>query len=132
MSSTRPALVVLAAALAAAAARPAAAQDGAAAHATVRPVAVYRFATPREPGLPTQVIVADSAGALVASYHLGGDRIARPLTVAVLDADLVLQGEAPAGLLTLVLERQNDAPAGTVAGRWALGARQGTLRGRAR
>lgn len=139
ISSPRSALATVAAVLVAccAATRPAAAQQALAVHATaggatVRPVALYRFATPIEAGLPTQVTIADSAGALVASYRLAGDRAVRPLTVAVLDADLVLQGEAPAGLLTLVLERQNDVPAGAVAGRWALGARQGALRGRTR
>jgi hypothetical protein len=135
------------AALCAAAVSPAAAQR-ATAPASVRPivrpaaataaaplprtVAVYRFGAPREAGMPTQVTVADSVGQLVATFRLSGAGAARPMRVDVLNTDLVLQGDTPSGVLTLVLYRQNESePAGTFAGRWSLGEQQGTLRGSA-
>jgi len=131
--------------LCATAVRPAAAQQAAPDHArpvvqhtsytadaAPRTVAAYRFTTPRDAALPAQVTVADSAGALVASYRLPGDRTARPMVVTVLDTDLVLQGETPSGVLTLQLFRQNDAAAtDAVGGRWWLGEQKGELRGRA-
>jgi hypothetical protein len=95
-----------------------------------RPVATYHLAAGRDAGLPARVTVSDSAGALVASYQPAAGGAARALAVAVLDTDLVLQGETPTGLLTLVLDGQAVAPAGRVTGRWALGDRGGPLRGR--
>jgi hypothetical protein len=146
MRTTLSLLSPLAAAvLSAAAVTPAAAQHAAAPEharpvvrhaadsvdASLRPVASYRFAASRPLGLPAQVTVADSAGGLVASYRMPGDRGPRPMLVNVLDTDLVLQGDTPSGVLTLQLYRQNDpGAAGAVFGKWWLGSRQGELRGR--
>jgi hypothetical protein len=99
-----------------------------------RTVAVFRFAASQNTDMPAQVTVADSAGELVATYRLAGARGAGPMTVDVLNTDLVLQGETPSGALTLVLYRQNDpevAAARAIVGRWSLGDHQGELRGRA-
>ena len=124
-------------------ARPAAAQ---AAQATVRradvtaaPVApaartlaVYRLGTGRAalPDLPVRVTVADSAGTLVARYLADGAAREATMAVTVMDTDLVLQAQTPSGLLTLLLERQNDAERGELTGRWWLGADGGALRAR--
>lgn len=98
-----------------------------------RPVASYRLRTTSGAGLPSQVVVADSAGLLVARLHDAGSRAAQAMTVTVMGTDLVLQGQSAAGTLTLLLAGQNDADAAShVDGRWSLGERQGTLRGRAR
>ncbi|MDF1502489.1 hypothetical protein [Roseisolibacter sp. H3M3-2] len=139
--STRSLLAALAAAALSAA--PDAAQQHAA-HDVVRPdaravafaaprvVASYRLAA-RDAALPAHVTVVDSAGTLSASFRAAGAGRAQPMTVTVMGTDLVLQGETAHGLLTLVLGRQNDADAASrVDGRWALGERQGTLRGKAR
>ena len=127
-----------------AAARPAAAQHAAvpdharpAAHAdagaaAVRPLASYRLAAARRAALPAEVTVADSAGALVASYRLPGTADARPMAVTVIGTDVVLQGETPAGVLTLQLYGQNDADAAApVEGRWSRAGQEGSLHGRA-
>jgi hypothetical protein len=96
-----------------------------------RTVAVYRFATSLNGGLPTQVTVADSAGRLVATFRLIDGHSARPMTVDVVNTDILLQGETPSGLLTLVLYRQNDPQAADAfVGHWTLGDHQGELRGR--
>jgi hypothetical protein len=80
--------------------------------------------------MPAQVTVADSAGALVAAFRLSGNRGAGPMTVDVLSNDLVLTGQTPSGMLTLVLYRQNDPEAaGAFVGSWSLGVHQGELRG---
>jgi hypothetical protein len=147
MRDIRPFVSPLAAVvLAAAAVRPAAAQQAAATPArpvirdaavtvspALRTVAIYRFATTSGAGIPAEVTVADSAGRLVASYHLPGARDARPMLAAVIGterADLVLEAETPSGLLTLQLYGQDDPTAGAVSGRWWLGVQQGALRGR--
>jgi hypothetical protein len=128
-----------------AAVRPAAAQSaearavpGAGVHAVgatpapaARTVATYRFTRARDGFMPTEVTIADSAGVLVAAFRLPGDRAARPMAIDLTDADLVLQGETPAGVLTLRFFRPGDAAdTGAVAGRWWLGEQAGTLRGR--
>ena len=103
-------------------------------HAT-RVVAKYGFRTPHGPHqFPTFVAVADSAGTLVATAQIAGRREALPMMVTILDRDLVLQAETPDGrLLTLVLDRQAHGDFNRrVTGRWALGAEEGRLRGRAR
>ena len=132
-------------ALCAAAARPAAAQRavaddarplavaaGAPTVAAVRPVATYRFAASRrQAGMPDQVTVADSGGVIVASLRLPGAREARPMVVDLFGSDIVLQGQTPEGVLTLRLYGQSDPEdRGAFAGRWWLGDREGTLRGR--
>ena len=135
-----------AALLAATAARPAAAQrqpavDGRALAAespaagpvanAPRTVATYRFTGARDGTMPAQVTIADSAGVLVASFRLPGDRAPRPMAIDLTESDLVLQGETPGGVLTLRFYQRDDAAAaGLVAGRWWLGGQEGTLRGR--
>jgi hypothetical protein len=102
-----------------------------AAESAPRTLATYRFTGARDAAMPTQVTIADSAGVIVASFRLPGDRAARPMAVDLTEADLVLQGETPAGVLTLRFYQRGDAAAaGLVAGRWWLGAQDGTLRGR--
>ena len=102
----------------------------------VRPVATYTLSsTSRTTRLPEHITVADSAGALVAYYRLPGDRSAYPMLVVVMGSDLVLQGDTPAGILTLELFDANDsrdaATRGTAPqGRWHVDAQQGTLRAR--
>jgi hypothetical protein len=143
MLSLLPGLAAIA--LCAAAVHPIAAQQTAATdhvgpvarHAAViladapRTVAVYRVGASRDVGMLAEVTVADSAGALVASFRLPGERTARPMLVVVLDDDLMLQAETPSGVLTLLLARQNDPEAvRTVTGRWWLGKEQGELRER--
>lgn len=117
------------------AAAPAAAQGAiatGAAGANARPVATYalRVALP-DRTMPATVVVADSAGALVASFQRDSDTAAIPLIVNVEGSDLVLHADTEKGLLELVLHRQNDGAARSrVTGRWTLGQEQGALQGR--
>jgi hypothetical protein len=142
MRATFPNVLPLAAA-ALFAATPAAAQRAASPRAVapvvpaagaVRPVATYTLSsTSRSTRLPEHITVADSAGGLVAYYRLPGDRTAYPMLVTVMGTDLVLQGDTPAGILTLELFEANDsreatAPATAPRGRWHVDAQQGTLR----
>jgi len=95
-----------------------------------RVVATYDFGARRfGMPLPTAVTIADSAGTLVASARLEGEPSPRPMSVAVIESHLVLQGEPPDGLLTLVLDQQaaGTTPA-TTDGRWSLGKAEGKLR----
>jgi hypothetical protein len=132
-------------ALSAAAVRPAAAQTAAATEyirpvveraerttdALPRPLVVYRFTRSHDVIMPSQVVVADSAGQLVATFRLAGSSDVRPMQVDVMDSDIVLQGETPSGVLTLVFYGQNDFRVeDSLAGRWTLGSRQGELHGR--
>ena len=97
--------------------------------APVRTVAVYRFGNGNSAGLPAQVSIADSAGTLVASFRLANG-VSRPMSIAIADNDILLQGATASGLLTLVLYEQNDYVApGAMIGRWRLGDREGELRG---
>lgn len=108
-----------------------------AAAAAVRPVATYQLLAPtRTARLPEHITVADSAGALVAHFRLAGDRTAYPMLVVVMGSDLILQGETPAGILTLELVDANDprttaARGTTPQGRWHVDAQQGVLLARA-
>lgn len=99
-----------------------------------RVVATYEFKGTRQAiNFPTKITVTDSAGTLVASTVLQGEKTQRPLTVAVIESDLVLQGETPDGVLTIVLDKQADGPRPSVAdGRWSLGRSEGKLRVAAR
>jgi len=94
-----------------------------------RLLATYNFGNrPRDIAFPSQVTVADSAGTIVAKASIAGDPREIPLTVAIMDSDLVLQGQTDDGVLTLVLDKQNDAVAGSsMSGRWILGSARGTL-----
>jgi hypothetical protein len=98
----------------------------------VRTIAVYRFTASRILRLPTTITVADSAGQLVANFKLASVANPGAMSVEVMGNDLILQGETPSGLLTLVLYRQNaaDVPS-TFVGWWSLGNEEhGDLRGR--
>jgi hypothetical protein len=101
---------------------------------TPRVVATYDFGAKRRAiAFPSVVTVADSAGTLVASASIPGSRTEIPMIVTVLDSDLVLQGETVDGVLTMVLDRQNEGGATQVTtGRWTLGAAEGSLRGQRR
>jgi len=97
-----------------------------------RIVATYDFRnSQRDLLLPSVVTVTDSAGTIVAKATIAGERGEIPLTVTILDSDLVLQGQTNSGVLTLVLGRQNEGDSTKVSsGRWILGNVEGTLRGR--
>ncbi len=97
-----------------------------------RIVATYDFKnSQRDSALPSLVTVTDSAGTIVAKAAFAGERRDIPLTVMILDSDLVLQGQTNSGVLTLVLGRQNEGDSTRVSsGRWILGNVEGTLRGR--
>jgi hypothetical protein len=125
----------------AAASRPAAAQHAVASSSVsatpitaapaVRRVATYYVAGTRgDVGLPGRVTVSDSIGQLVANVQIIGERAPRAMVVTVIENDLVLQAETPRGLLTLVLEKQNDRSSARLRGRWALGMDRGPVKGR--
>ena len=81
-------------------------------------------------GLPTRVTVADSGGLLVAKVQIIGERAPRAMAVTVIENDLLLQAETPRGLLTFVLEKQNERASKRLRGKWALGADRGPVKGR--
>ncbi len=130
----RPFLVTTAAvlALSAAFAGPMLAQQTPVAVSAERVVATYDIRNQsRDVALPRSVTVADSAGTIVAHATINGERRPIPLTVLALESDLVLQGQTTQGVLTLVLDRQNEGgEARLSSGRWMLGSAQGTLRAR--
>lgn len=102
---------------------------------TVRPVATYQLRSTHTTRLPEHITVADSAGGLVAHYRLPGDRTTYPMLVVVMGSDLVLQGETPAGILTLELFDANDsreasARPAAAQGRWHVDAQHGVLQSR--
>jgi len=83
---------------------------------------------PRELDFPRSVTVADSAGTILARINVAGSARSIPMTVTVIDTDLVLQGQTPGGLLTLVLDKQNEGGETRLAtGSWTLGHTQGRL-----
>lgn len=99
---------------------------------TPRVIATYHFGTPnRAIAFPATIVVADSAGTLVANARMNGQHAALPMQVAVLDSDLVLQAETRDGTLTVVLGQQavSNAPK-EAEGRWSLGTAEGRLRTR--
>jgi hypothetical protein len=97
-----------------------------------RVVASYDFwNAARTASFPRSVTVADSAGTIVARVDLDGTSRAVPMTVTVIERNLVLQGDTPDGVLTLVLDRQNEGGETKLAtGTWTLGKATGQLRGR--
>lgn len=97
-----------------------------------RVIATYHFGAPnRAITFPTTIVVADSAGTLVANARIKGEQAALPMQVAVLDSDLVLQAETREGTLTVVLGQQAVSNAPQYAdGRWSLGNAEGRLRTR--
>ncbi len=132
----RPVLLSIAAVLmlSPAAARSLSAQQPTAAITTERVVATYAIRNAsRDVALPRTVTVSDSAGLIVAHASINGEPRQIPLTVMALESDLVLQGQTTQGVLTLVLDRQNEGGATRMSsGRWMLGAAEGTLRARAK
>lgn len=96
----------------------------------LRTVAIYQFEASRTPGMPNQVTLADSLGKLFATFTLPGNRTEQPMMVDVTESDIVLQGQTPAGIVTLVLFQQSDAGLTPLRGKWYLGDRQGELFGR--
>ena len=105
----------------------------AAAQSALRPVATYHMSTRNhDRTMPATVVVADSAGRLVADYYLTSDRTAHRMGVIVYGEDLVLVGETKRGVLEMVLQNQVDGPKrGAFAGRWTRGEQEsGLLRGR--
>jgi hypothetical protein len=144
MRLTTPSRALLAAALVLGAARAASAQQAAdapirpaaaavaAAPGDLRAVAVYRFVPSRVAGMPSEIVLADSAGQLVAHFRLPGARAERPMLVALIGDQLILQGQTPAGVLTLRLrDPEHVARTREVVGRWHLeGGREGELRAR--
>ena len=99
-----------------------------------RVVATYDFVNVnRGAAMPRSVTVADSAGTILARAELPGQVTAIPLTVTVIETNLILQGQTPDGVLTLVLNRQNEGGQMKLTnGTWTLGSTQGTLRGTAK
>ena len=115
--------------------RPAAAPAAAAAVTApgdLRRVAVYRFTRSRVAGMPSEVVLADSAGQLVAHFRLPGAAAEHPMLVALIGDQLILQGQTPSGVITLRFREPEHAP-GTraVVGKWHLeGGQEGELRAR--
>lgn len=95
-----------------------------------RTVAVYRLVSFHASGMPSQVVIADSAGRLVAAYRLHDESRSYPMMVDVSGAGLVLQGETPDGMLTLYLYDPSTPSEGRADGHWWLGEQEGELRGR--
>ena len=108
----------------------AAARSAPSSGAATRAVAVYRLITHRASGMPSQVVVSDSAGRLVAAYRLGNEPRSYPMMVDVSTAGIVLQGETPTGMLTLFLYDPSTPSQGRADGHWWLGEQEGELRGR--
>jgi hypothetical protein len=126
-ATSRPAAAQHAVASSAVSATPIAARPAA------RTLATYVVSGTRgDVGLPARVTVADSSGELVARVQIIGERAPRTMAVTVIEHDLVLQAETPRGLLTFVLENENDRPSARLRGHWALGADRGPVRGRER
>jgi len=118
------------AALGAAVAAPAFAQT--AAPSVARPVALYNIASRNhDRTMPARVVLADSAGRLVANYWLASDSTAHAMGVIVYGDELVLVGETQRGVLEMVLENQLDGRRrGLFGGRWTRGDQEGQLSGR--
>jgi hypothetical protein len=133
MSSRTFATAIVATALVALVAPSASAQHaGPGSPRSARVVATYEFGAGRSlQAFPLRVVVADSAGVLTASAVIPGETETLPMTVTPMESDLVLQGETPEGVLTLVLEQQNKGGSERLtSGRWILGSVEGSLRGR--
>ena len=97
-----------------------------------RVVAAYDFWNGPSAAFARSVTVADSAGTIIAKVELANERRSVPMTVTVIENNLVLQGETPDGVLTLVLDRQNEGGKTTLdSGTWTLGRTSGQLRRKA-
>jgi hypothetical protein len=115
-------------------AAPVAAQQAKAipASSNARVLASYDFwNAPRDAALPRSVTISDSAGTIIARADLGSRQASVPMTVTVIERNLVLQGMTPEGVLTLVLDRQNEGGETRLTnGSWSLVKAEGQLRGR--
>lgn len=99
---------------------------------TARVVAAYDFWNGPSASFARSVTIADSAGTIIAKVELANERRSIPMTVTVIESSLVLQGETPDGVLTLVLDRQNEGGTTTLdSGTWTLGRTSGQLRRKA-
>ncbi len=130
----RTTLFALTAAASLTLAAPVAAQRSSAIPAnTARVVATYDFRNATaSTHFPRSVTIADSAGAILARVDLAGTVRSIPMLVTVIDNNLVLQGDTPDGLLTLVLDKQNEGGSTRLSsGTWTLGKAEGKLVGRA-
>jgi len=99
-----------------------------------RTLATYTFDAVAASGpFPVRVTIADSSGTMIAHAFARGSQVPTPMTVTVLESNLVLQGNTAEGVLTLVLDRAAEGNLSQRStGRWALGKQEGTLVGRAR
>lgn len=125
--------IFVAAATLALAAAPAAAQRSTAMPiAGSRLVASYDFRnSPTDVGFPRSVTVTDSAGTILARVEMGAAATSIPMTVTVIESNLVLQGQTTDGVLTLVLDRQNEGgEIKLTTGTWTLGRNSGQLHGK--
>ena len=95
---------------------------------TARAVATYDVAV-NTLASPAKLVVADSAGKLVASFYFAGEEHARPMAVTMRGDDLVVRGQSPKGAIEFVLYGQNEPAARAIRGRWTIGQEQGALRG---
>ena len=93
-------------------------------------VAIYQLDASRTIGMPNQVTLADSLGKLFATFTLPGNRTEQPMMVDVTDTDIVLQGQTPSGIVTLVLFQSTPGTLAPLRGHWYLGEREGELFGR--
>ncbi len=97
-----------------------------------RVVAAYDFWNGPSAAFARSVTIADSAGTIIAKVELANERRSVPMTVTVIESNLVLQGDTPDGVLTLVLDRQNEGGKTTLdSGTWTLGRASGQLRRKA-
>ncbi len=129
--SFRP-MYVAAATLALAAAPAAAQRTNAMPTSGTRMVASYEFRnSPTDASFPRSVTVTDSAGTILARVDMGASASSIPMTVTVIESNLVLQGQTNDGVLTLVLDRQNEGgETKLTSGTWTLGRNSGQLRGK--
>ena len=130
----RPTFLAVAAAASLTLAAPLAAQRSSAVPVgTARVVATYNFRNaPANLAFPRAVTITDSAGAILARVDLAGAVRSIPMLVTVIENTLVLQGDTPDGVLTLVLDKQNEGGTTRLTrGTWTLGKAEGTLVGRA-
>jgi hypothetical protein len=130
----RTTLFALTAAASLTLAAPAAAQRTSAIPAgAARVVATYDFRNATaSTRFPRSVTIADSAGAILARLDLAGTVRSIPMLVTVIENNLVLQGDTPDGVLTLVLDKQNEGGSTRLSsGTWTLGKAEGKLVGRA-
>ena len=99
---------------------------------TIRPVVTFHVATrDNDRTMPAVVVVADSAGQLVASYRLPKDSVEHRMGVFVYRDDLVIVGETEKGVLEMVFDKQaQGVPGHVITGRWSRGSQDGVLRGR--